>query len=142
MTGHELFPLIDCADLLDARALSERVSHAVRVCRFPEEEEPVGLVLGVGDGRLRPGVGASAALHGNAPLPEGAPLPATGHAVGPCVGVEDLPAVVEAASRPGSAVPVRARAMPWRETVACARDPEGAMLLVARSGRACEGPAS
>lgn len=128
MTGHELFPIVNCADLLGTRAFYEKVFHAVQTYRFPETGEPVFLVLRVGDGQLGLGVGTAAALYGDSPLP------ATGHAVDLCVYVEDLPAVLAAARRAGAAVPVDAEATPWGETVAYVRDPEGTMLLVVQSG--------
>ncbi|MFF0902838.1 UNVERIFIED_CONTAM: VOC family protein [Kocuria sp. CPCC 205316] len=129
MTGHELFPIINCADLPAACAFYERVFRAVQTYRFPETGEPAYLVLQVGDGQLGLGVGTTEALYGDTPLP------ATGHAVDLCVYVEDLPAVVEAARRSGAAVPVDAQDMPWGETVAYVRDPEGTMLLVVQSGQ-------
>jgi lactoylglutathione lyase len=128
MTGHELFPIVNCADLLGTRAFYEEVFHAVQTYRFPGTGEPAFLVLRVGDGQLGLGVGTTPARYG------GTPLPATGHAVDLCVYVEDLPAVLEAARRAGAAVPVDAEAMPWGETVAYVRDPEGTMLLVVQSG--------
>ena len=128
MTGQELFPIINCADLVGTGAFYEEVFHAVQTYRFPGTGEPVFLVLRVGDGQLGLGVGTTAALYGDTPLP------ATGHAVDLCVYVEDLPAVLAAARRAGAAVPVDAEAMPWGETVAYVRDPEGTMLLVVQSG--------
>jgi uncharacterized glyoxalase superfamily protein PhnB len=128
MTGHKLFPIVNCADLVGTRAFYEEVFHAVQTYRFPGTGEPVFLVLRVGDGQLGLGVGTTAALYGDTPLP------ATGHAVDLCVYVEDLPAVLDAARRAGAAVPVDAEAMPWGETVAYVRDPEGTMLLVVQSG--------
>ena len=129
MTGHELFPIINCADLLGTRSFYERVFHAVQTYRFPEDGEPLYLVLRVGDGQLGLGVGTAAALYGDTPLP------ATGHAVDLCLYVEDLPAVVEAARRSGGMVAVEPQVMPWGETVAYVRDPEGTMLLLVRSGQ-------
>lgn len=128
MTGHELFPIVNCADLLGTQAFYEQVFHAVQTYRFPETGEPAFLVLRVGDGQLGLGVGTTAALYGDTPLP------ATGHAVDLCVYVEDLAAVLEAARRAGAVVPVDAEAMPWGETVAYVRDPEGTMLLVVQAG--------
>lgn len=130
MSGHELFPIINCADLLGTRAFYERVFHAVQTYQFPEAGEPTFLVLHVGDGQLGLGlgIGTTAALYGDTPLP------ATGHAVDLCVGVEDLPVVVEAARRSGASVPVDPQDMPWGETIAYVRDPEGTMLLVVQSG--------
>ena len=129
MTGRELFPIINCADLPGTRAFYERVFHAVETYRFPGAGEPTFLVLQVGDGQLGLGVGTTAAMYGDTPRP------ATGHPVDLCVYVEDLPAALEAARRAGAAVPVDAQEMPWGETVAYVRDPEGTMLLVVRSGQ-------
>ncbi|WP_104168824.1 glyoxalase/bleomycin resistance/extradiol dioxygenase family protein [Arthrobacter sp. SX1312] len=124
MTRREVFPIINCSDLASTCAFYERVFAARRIYRFPEEGEPVYVTLRIGDGQLALGVGTSPALYG------ATPLPATGHAVDVCLYVEDLAAVVDAAREAEAPVPLPPTPMPWGETVAYVRDPEGTMLLV------------
>ena len=97
---------------------------ATELYRFPEEGEAVYVTLRIGDGQLALGSGTELALYG------ATPRPATGHAVDVCLYVDDLPAVVSAAREAGAQVPLQPAPMPWGETVAYVRDPEGTMLLV------------
>ncbi|WP_104180213.1 glyoxalase/bleomycin resistance/extradiol dioxygenase family protein [Arthrobacter sp. B0490] len=124
MTRREVFPIINCSDLASTRAFYEQVFSATLLYRFPGEGEPEYVTLGIGDGRLALGSGTTQALYGSTPLP------ATGHAVDVCLYVDDLPGVVAAAQAAGAPVPLPPEPMPWGETVAYVRDPEGTMLLV------------
>lgn len=127
MSGHELFPIINCQDLPGTWGFYERVFGAVPTSQFPETREPSYLVLRIGTGQLGLSTGTTPALHGHTPLP------ATGHRVDLGVYVGDLPGVLEAAYRAGASIPVGAQAMEWGETIAYVRDPEGTMLLVIQS---------
>lgn len=124
MLRREVFPIINCSGLARTVAFYERVFSATELYRFPEEGEAVYVTLRIGDGQLALGSGTEPALYG------ATPRPATGHAVDVCLYVDDLPAVVSAAREAGAQVPLQPAPMPWGETVAYVRDPEGTMLLV------------
>ena len=121
MARGEVFPIVNCQDLVRAREWYERVLSGTVAYQFPEEGEPQYLTLRVGAGQVALGNGTAPALYGRTPRP------ATGHAVDVCVYVPDLDAVVGAA--PDSVVTPPAD-MPWGERVAYLQDPEGTMLLV------------
>ncbi|MGC5170813.1 VOC family protein [Micromonospora sp. DT81.3] len=121
MARGEVFPIINCADLVGTRGWYERVFAGDLAYRFPDEGEPVYLTLRIGSGQVALAQGTSEAMYG------ATPLPATGHAVDVCIYVPDLDAAVAAAS---GAVAVPPADMPWGERVAYLTDPEGTMLLV------------
>jgi uncharacterized glyoxalase superfamily protein PhnB len=123
MARGEVFPIINCEDILRARAFYREVFGGEQVYQFPDEGEPVYLTLAVGGGTIALGVGTGPAMYGETPLP------ATGHAVDLCVYVPDLDAVVAAAPSRGGDVVVAPQDMPWGERVAYVRDPEGTMIL-------------
>lgn len=127
MTGRELFPIINCTNLLNTRTFYEQVFGAAQTCQFPDTGEPAYLVLQIGDGQLGLGTGTIPAMYGDTPLP------ATGHRVDLCIYVDDLPRVLETARQVGAAVPVDAQPMEWGETIAYLRDPEDTMLLIIQS---------
>ena len=122
MSRGELFPIINCADLVTARRWYERVLFAILDYQFPEDGEPEYLTLRIGSGQLGLGRGTGPTAYG------ATPLPATGHAVDICLYVPDLDAVIAAAAASDVAVPPAD--MPWGERVAYLRDPEGTMLLI------------
>jgi lactoylglutathione lyase len=124
MARGEVFPIINCSDILATKAFYEGVFGGVQAYQFPEEGEPVYLTLTVGSGTVALGVGTAPAMYGETPLP------ATGHAVDLCLYVSDLETSVAAGERYGGAVVVEPQEMPWGERVAYLRDPEGTMLLV------------
>lgn len=124
MARGELFPIINCRDILGARQFYRSVFAGEQVYQFPEEGDPVYLTLAVGRCSLALGVGTGPAMYGEVPLPT------TGHAVDLCVYVADLDGVVASAPAHGGAVVVDPQDMPWGERVAYLRDPEGTMLLV------------
>lgn len=127
MARGDIFPIINCADLPRAKSFYDTVFGAAQTYQFPDEGEPVYLVLGIGSGQVALGVGTTAALY------DEVPRPASGHAVDLCIYVDDLDAVVSAAEGLGARIPTRPQAMPWGETVAYLEDPEGTMLLVIQS---------
>lgn len=121
MARGEVFPIINSADIVAARAFYVEVLGGELAYQFPPEGEPVYLTLRIGAGQVAIGLGTGPAMYGDTPLPT------TGHAVDVCLYVPDLDAVIEAA---GPAVVVPPRVMPWGERVAYLRDPDGTMLLV------------
>ncbi|MCP3136432.1 VOC family protein [Pyxidicoccus xibeiensis] len=124
MSNRDVFPIINCRDILAAREFYRAVFGGTQNYQFPEEGTPAFLTLKVGTGTIGLGVGTEPAMYGETPLP------ATGHAIDLCLYVDDLDAVVAAAGQHGGAVPVPPRDMPWGERVAYVRDPEGTLLLV------------
>ena len=136
MSSRELFPIINCADLLSARAFYQEVFSARQVYQFPETGDPVYLTLEIGDSKLALGGGTEHALYGELPLP------ATGHAIDLCVYVADLRPTLVRALEAGGTVPVQPQDMPWGETVAYVRAPEGTMLLVIQAEAGTELPAA
>jgi lactoylglutathione lyase len=128
-----VFPILNCADILNTRSFYERVFGAEQVYQFPEDGDPVYLSLAVGGGQIALGVGTGPAMYGETPLP------ATGHAIDVCVYVPDLDGVLAAAAHNGGALVVPATETPWGERVAYVRDPEGTMLLVIQQDPEVEG---
>lgn len=126
----EVFPIINCHDVVGLRAFYQTVFGGEQTYQFPEEGEPVYLVLQVGAGQIGIGLGTGPALYGDTPLP------ASGHAVDICIYVGDLAGIVARAKDAGARVPVAPQEMPWGETVAYIQDPEGTMLLVIQSTNA------
>ncbi|WP_150307398.1 VOC family protein [Planctomonas psychrotolerans] len=124
MARGDVFPIINCRDLAEARRFYLTVFGAAETYRFPEDGEASYLVLGIGTGQVGLGDGTGPALYGDTPRP------ATGHAVDICLYVDDLAGVVDAARQYGAPIPVEPSAMPWGETIAYMQDPEGTMLLV------------
>ncbi|MFP2925175.1 VOC family protein [Pyxidicoccus sp. 3LG] len=123
MAHRDVFPIINCRDILAAREFYRTVFGGTQQYQFPEDGEPVFLTLKVGTGTVGLGVGTGPAMYGEVPLP------ATGHAIDLCLYVDDLDVVIAAVDRRGGDVPVRPRDMPWGERVAYVRDTEGTMLL-------------
>ncbi|WP_207453591.1 VOC family protein [Herbiconiux sp. SYSU D00978] len=124
----DVFPIINCRDVLQLRGFYERVFGATEIYRFPEGGDPVYVTVAIGDSHLALGLGTSPALYGETPLP------ATGHAVDVCLYVADLDGVVTAAREESVGVPVEPSDMPWGERVAYVQDPAGTMLLVIQGG--------
>lgn len=120
----EVFPIINARNVAGLRAFYLSVFGAEQTYQFPEEGEPVYLVLRVGAGQIGIGLGTGPALYGDTPLP------ASGHAVDVCIYVWDLQGVITRAKDAGARVPVSPQEMPWGETVAYVEDPDGTMLLV------------
>jgi uncharacterized glyoxalase superfamily protein PhnB len=122
-----IFPILNCTDILTARAFYQNVFAAEQVYQFPDEGDPVYLSLAIAGGQLALGVGTTPAMYGEVPLPS------TGHAVDVCIYVPDLDAVLEVAPANGGRLAVPATDTPWGERVAYVQDPEGTMLLVIQS---------
>lgn len=121
MAAGEVFPIINCADLERARRWYERVLSAAVEYQFPDEGDTDYLTLRIGGGLIGLGRGTEPAFYGETPLP------ASGHPVDICLYVQDLNRVTIAAAED---VVVPPTAMPWGETIAYLRDPQGTMLLV------------
>jgi len=124
MAGREVFPIVNCRDILRTRSFYTHVFEGEQVYQFPDTGEPVYLSLSVGGGSIALGVGTEPAMYGETPLP------ASGHAVDVCVYVPDIGATVALAEEWGALVPNPPTDMPWGETVAYIQDPEGTMILV------------
>ena len=136
MARGEVFPIINCHDLIVARQFYESVFGGTIAYQFPETGEPVYLTLSVGSGTIALGLGTGPAMYGETPLP------ATGHAVDLCFYVPDLDAALEAAPAAGGEVVVPAQEMPWGERVAYLRDTERTMLLVIQDEAPSDGAPS
>lgn len=121
MGSGEVFPIINCVDLVKTRDWYERVLSGTIAYQFPEDGDPEFLTLRIGAGQIALGNGVVPALYGQTPRP------ATGHAIDLCLYAPDLDVVVRAAA---DAVVVPPADMPWGERVAYLQDPEGTMLLV------------
>ena len=124
MSRGDVFPIVNCSDIVRTRSFYQSVFGGKQAYQFPAEGEPVYLTLAVGTGTVALGVGSRPAMYGEMPLP------ATGHAVDLCLYVPNLDAVVAEAPKRGGAAVVAPAEMPWGERVAYVRDPEGTMLLV------------
>ena len=124
MARLDVFPIINCRDILATRDFYLEVFDAKQVYQFPDDGDPVYLTLSVGAGSVALGVGTGPAMYGETPLPS------TGHAVDVCLYVPDLAQTIRNAKGRGTRIPVAPADMPWGETVAYIQDPEGTMLLV------------
>lgn len=95
------------------------------VYRFPEEGEPVFVVLRIGDSEIGLGqLGDSPPLHGQ-PL-----RPALGHRIELCVYVDDVDAVVARLHAEHVPIVLKPTQQPWGERVAYATDPDGNLVML------------
>lgn len=120
----DVFPILNCVDLAAAVAFYRVVFDGEVTYQYPPEGEPDYVTLSIGDGQVALGHGTVTAMYG------ATPRPSSGHAVDVCLYVPDLGLAVERARSAGAEIPVEPAAMPWGETVAYIRDPDGTMLLV------------
>lgn len=123
MARGEVFPVLNCRDLVATRAFYQQVFGAVQSYAFSAEGREVYVTLDVGPGKVALGIGTVPAMYGETPLP------ASGHAMDLCLYVPDLDAAAAAAPGAGGRVVVPPQDTPWGERVAYLQDPEGTMLL-------------
>jgi predicted enzyme related to lactoylglutathione lyase len=123
MARGEVFPIINCKDLLATKAFYRTVFDGRQSYEYVHEGQEVYVTLDVGAGKIALGHGTGPAMYGETPRP------ATGHAVDLCVYVPDLDAAVAAAPAAGGRIAVEPQQMPWGERVAYLEDPEGTMVL-------------
>lgn len=123
-----MFPMLSTENLERAVGFYRDLLGGTEVYRFPEGEQPVFIVLKLGESDIGLGAITSARpLHGQ-PL-----RPALGHRIELCVYVDDVDATIERMRASGVPILLEPADQPWGERVAYVSDPDGNLVMLTRS---------
>lgn len=123
-----MFPMLSTENLERAVGFYRDLLGGTEAYRFPEDGQPVFLVLKLGESDIGLGAITSARpLHGQAQRP------ALGHRIELCVYVDDVDATIERMRASGVPILLEPTQQVWGERVAYVSDPDGNLVMLTRS---------
>jgi lactoylglutathione lyase len=121
----QMFPMLSVADLARSLHFYGEALGGEKSYQFPEEGDPVFVVLRFGESELGiGGLGDEPPLHGQALRP------VQGHGMELCAYFNDLDAAVERLRTEGTPVLFEPSEMLWGERIAYVSDPDGNLLML------------
>jgi lactoylglutathione lyase len=129
MSAQRMFPMLSTENLERALGFYGELLGGTETYRFPEGEQPVFVVLKLGESE----VGLGAITPGSRPLHGQALRPAQGHRIELCVYVDDVDATVGRMRAGGVPILLEPTDQQWGERVAYVSDPDGNLVMLTRA---------